>query len=466
MNIIPGSTEFGYDTEIVTRESEPGITEAENAHASAALSNWSLSMDQLESSCSNLEAASLVVAWFGTDLRCGQCEIRPGVESAEKLTDPEIWTVSGIGRGEAHVVSASGGGPAYGGTPSDASVIRAIVDLRNRGLKTVFYPFILMDVSEGNTKPDPYGGTAQPAYPWRGRITASLAPGLPGSPDKTAACAAEIASLVGQAMPTDFTAAEQTVTYGGPAEWSYRRMVLHYAKLCAAAGGVDAFLIGSELRGLTTLRDGQTGFPFVAALVALAAEVKAILPTAKVSYAADWSEYFGYHPGDGSGDVYFHLDPLWASSNVDFIGIDNYMPLSDWREGRQHTDYVAANGSIYDLDYLKANIAGGEGFDWYYASGADRQQQIRSPISDGAYGKPWVFRYKDLKSWWSNPHVNRPGGVEAASPTGWVPRSKPFWFTEAGCPATDKERTSPMPSSMPNRPKAWFPISRTGSAMT
>ena len=29
-------------------------------------------------------------------------------------------------------------------------------------------------------------------------------------------------------------------------------MVLHYAKLCALAGGVDAFLIGSELRGLTT----------------------------------------------------------------------------------------------------------------------------------------------------------------------------------------------------------------------
>ncbi len=36
-------------------------------------------------------------------------------------------------------------------------------------------------------------------------------------------------------------------------------MVLHYAKLCAAAGGVDAFLIGSELRGAddAALGDGH-----------------------------------------------------------------------------------------------------------------------------------------------------------------------------------------------------------------
>ena len=27
----------------------------------------------------------------------------------------------------------------------------------------------------------------------------------------------------------------------------------------------------------------------------------------KVSYAADWTEYFGHHPQDGSGDVYFDV---------------------------------------------------------------------------------------------------------------------------------------------------------------
>ncbi|MGH6907510.1 MAG: baseplate megatron protein TIM-barrel domain-containing protein, partial [Aestuariivirga sp.] len=69
--------------------------------------------------------------------------------------------------------------------------------------------------------------------------------------------------------------------------------------------------------------------------------------------------------------------------------------------------------------------------------------QTRSAITDGAYGKPWIFRYKDLKSWWLNPHYDRPGGVEAVAATGWVPQSKPFWFTEAGSPAIDKGTNQP-----------------------
>ena len=69
---------------------------------------------------------------------------------------------------------------------------------------------------------------------------------------------------------------------------------------------------------------------------------------------------------------------------------------------------------------------------------ADRAAQARTPITDGAYGKPWVFRYKDLASWWSNPHYDRAGGVESGAPTAWVPESKPIWFTELGCPAVDK----------------------------
>src|SRR5262245_58368010 len=63
-------------------------------------------------------------------------------------------------------------------------------------------------------------------------------------------------------------------------------------------------------------------------LVDLAADVKAILgPATKVTYSADWSEYFGHQPPDGSGDVYFHLDPLWSSADIDAIGIDVYWPL-------------------------------------------------------------------------------------------------------------------------------------------
>lgn len=65
VNIIPGSTEFGYDTTIVTRSNGSGTTESENANVSAERTDWSLSMDQLQGTCRNIEAASLVVAWFG-----------------------------------------------------------------------------------------------------------------------------------------------------------------------------------------------------------------------------------------------------------------------------------------------------------------------------------------------------------------------------------------------------------------
>jgi hypothetical protein len=318
--------------------------------------------------------------------------------------------VAGINRAAAHVVSTFEGKPAYGGTPSDGSIVRAIEDLRERGLKIVFYPFMLMDV---------------PGYPWRGRITCD-----PASADKTAAAATQVQNFVGTATP-------------GPSEWSYRRFILHYANLCASAGGVDAFVIGSELRGLTTLRSSATAYPFVAALVALAAEVKAILPAAKITYGADWSEYFGHHPQDGSGDMFFHLDPLWASPAIDMIGIDNYLPLTDWRDGENHLDRLAGTTSIYNADYLKSGIAAGEGFDWYYADETARDNQVRTPITDIAYGKPWVFRNKDLKSWWSNAHYDRPLGIEAAMPTGWVPQSKPIWFTEVGCPAIDKGSNQP-----------------------
>ena len=443
LSIIPGSTEFGYDTTAVTRNVSAGVTASENGHVSASSSDWSVSLDQLQANCKNIDAASLVVAWFGDDLRCGQCKVQPGVDSANKVTSPYDWQVSGIGRSAARLVSQVGGQSAFGGTPSDASVIRAIQDMRARGLKVMFYPFILMDVPAGNVLPDPYGATAQPTYPWRGRMTASIAPGRVGTPDKTAAAATQIASFVGTATPAQFIISGNTVNYSGPAEWSFRRMVLHYAKLCAAAGGVDAFLLASEMVGLTTLRSSANTYPFVEALQTLAIEVKAILPGAKISYGADWSEYFGHQPRDGSSDVYFHLDPLWAASSIDFIGVDNYQPLSDWRDGNAHLDYAAGTRSIYDRNYLKNRMASGENYDWYYASQTERDAQTRSPIVDGAYGKPWVYRSKDFLNWWKNQHFNRPAGVQSGTPTAWVPQSKPIWFTEAGCPAIDKGTNAP-----------------------
>ena len=107
--------------------------------------------------------------------------------------------------------------------------------------------------------PDPEtGGTGQPAYPWRGRITCDPAPGQPGTPDKTRAATARSRRSSARRRSGDFDDNDGEIDYSGPEEWGYRRMVLHYAHLADAAGGVDAILIGSELRGLTTLRSATS----------------------------------------------------------------------------------------------------------------------------------------------------------------------------------------------------------------
>ncbi|MEM8843227.1 MAG: glycoside hydrolase/phage tail family protein, partial [Pseudomonadota bacterium] len=309
----------------------------------------------------------------------------------------------------------------------------------------MMYPFILMDVPAGNGLFNPYDGTAgQAAFPWRGRITASIAPGQAGSPDQTPAITTEVGAFFGTVAATDFTVEAGGVTYAGPAEFTLRRFVLHCAALAAAAGGIDAICIGSEMRGLTTLRSDRTSYPAVDEFRALAAEVDTLLPGAQIGYAADWSEYFGHQPDDGSGDAIFHLDPLWADPVIDFVGIDDYTPLSDWRHETTHLDRQDGAASVYSLPYLNANIEGGEYYDYFYADELARSVQDRTPITDGAANEPWVFRPKDIRNWWSNPHHNRVAGVRDTNATGWVPGSKPVWLTETGCPAVD------LGGNMPN----------------
>ena len=403
--VIPGTGEYALATTPVSFRRNLGQTEWINMNAPSGASDFTTSIDALDAELPNCNAVSLVVCWFGDDLRASQCRIRPKVEQNLEDGAEMPWRVSGLTRASADVITEVDGRPVYGGTPADSAVIEAIADLRSRGKSVMLYPFLLMEILSGNGLPDPWSEAAdQPELPWRGRITGDKALGVPGSTDRSAANATAAAAFFGTAKASDFAVAPGSVGYAGPTEWTYSRFVLHLAALCAAAGGVEAFCIGSELRGLTQMRD-EAGFPAVDKLVALAAEVRLILPEAKIGYAADWSEYFGFHPQDGSDDVYFHLDPLWADENIDFVGIDNYMPLADWRDGATHLD--ASWGSSYNLDYLQSNIEGGEGYDWYYPSQEAREGQIRAPITDGAGGTDWIFRYKDIRNWWSNLHVER-----------------------------------------------------------
>jgi hypothetical protein len=425
VTLIPGATEFGYETSPVVRVLGPGQSAPENRHVTSTASNVIASLDDLQATCPNLERVAIVVAWFGSDLRAGTCIVRPGVDNAIKVTSGGTWSVAGLSRAGAYVVSTVDGRPSYGGTPSDDSLRHLITELKARGLKVTLYPFLMMDIPPDNALTDPWTGAAsQPAFPWRGRITCHPAPGESGSPDGTETAATQVASFF---------------SGGGAGGWNYRRMILHYASLAVSCGGVDAFLIGSELKALTRVRSAPGVYPAVTALATLASDVKAVVGAdTVVTYGADWTEYGSHVVGD---EVRFPLDPLWASDAIDAVGIDYYAPLSDWRDDAEHLDASVAS-SIHDRDYLASNLDGGEAYDWYYASDAARAAQERSSITDGL-DKPWIYRAKDLWKWWANEHVERVDGVELGSTTAWAPQSKPIWLTEVGCPAVDKGANQP-----------------------
>ena len=107
------------------------------------------------------------------------------------------------------------------------------------------------------------------------------------------------------------------------------------------------------------------------------------------------------------------------------------MPLSDWRDG----DGPCRRGGGVDLRSrlserqrrrrrgLRLVLCRRRG---------PRRRRIRTPIVDGAYGEDWVFRYKDLVSWWSQAALQPAGrgqgggadGVAAAVEADLVHRAR------------------------------------------
>ena len=139
---------------------------------------------------------------------------------ATKTTTPSAWVVNGVSRAAAYLVSRDAEDrPAYGGTPTDFSVVQAIQELKARGLRVTFYPFLLMDVPPGNTLPNPYS-TMPPA------LASRNTPGAAGSPvprlralqarsTRPPAAATQVAAFFGAATPGNFACRARGVT--GPA---------------------------------------------------------------------------------------------------------------------------------------------------------------------------------------------------------------------------------------------------------
>lgn len=382
ITMIPASGEFAYDTiiqkkidgeEVEGSFIQRGKQQEINQNSHLGEADAIVSLNQMATELPNIEWVSVVVGWFGNSLDAGDCIIKPAVEYVTGGdTTPDQWSVGSFNRGTAHAITHIDDRPIYGGTPSDASIVRYVTTLRERGYKIMFYPFIFMDV-EGK--------------PWRGRITGT---------------STEVADFF-------------TKTNG------YNAFVQHYAALLN--GKVDAFCIGSELIGLTKVHDGAYNFTGVSALVDLAESVKTTLGSSvKVTYAADWSEY--HHTTGG----WYNLDPLWASSSIDVIGIDAYFPLTD----------APQNG--YDKQAIIDGWESGEGYDWYYT---DEERTTKASLAP-------EYAWKNIEWFWLNEHIN-PNDIE----TDWVPMSKPVWFTEFGFPSVD---------GCANQPNVFYDPSSTESA--
>ncbi|MEM7319185.1 MAG: host specificity protein, partial [Pseudomonadota bacterium] len=145
VSIIPSTGEYALATGQQNYTDGPGSFWPANMNMATGQSDFTRSMQTLAEELPGCQAASLVVSWFGNDLRCGSCEILPKIERrvADGHTMP--WQVAGLTRATASEIAKVDGEPVYGGTPTDQSVIEAIRHLKATGKRVMFYPFILME---------------------------------------------------------------------------------------------------------------------------------------------------------------------------------------------------------------------------------------------------------------------------------------------------------------------------------
>lgn len=396
--MIPGAGEFVYGTQITSKQdgyfdawqggafTPSGDKKYINMHNYEGKADALVAVDQALDVLPNLEWVAIIVTWFATSTDAGACEIIPKVEfQGTTQVLPQDWSVAGYTRSTAQVVLKFDlETPTYGGTPSDHTVVQLVDHLKAKGLNVMLYPMPFVDTITPVPKP------------WRGRIEPANA--------------------------TD-AASWFTKTNG------YNGFITHYANL--VKNKVDAFVIGSELIGMTGYSDTSGNYPAVNQLVSLAATVKGIMgASTDITYAADWSEY---HSTDG----WFNLDPIWASPNIDFVGIDSYFPLTEDLPQIQITEELIT-------EYWEK----GEGWDYFW--NGDRTVQT-------SYGGDPTYAWKNLEHWWNSTHTN-----PDMSTTGWTAKMKPVWFTEFGFPSVDGCANQPNVFYDPTSSESFFPRGSKG----
>ena len=183
VNLLPATGEFTYDTVAYRgqRAQPPGRAAADqHLRKSGCISypDMELSVDQLSPPSPAAPPSPSFARWFFNSDTCRRlpnlslddvCQQSAGNRSIANAFQfwngvewaNDHWRVSGLTETSVYLIPISriNGSYAYGGTPSDQSIVRCIEYLKSRGLRVVFYPFLLGDIPG--------------SYPWRGRIAYS-----------------------------------------------------------------------------------------------------------------------------------------------------------------------------------------------------------------------------------------------------------------------------------------------------
>ena len=91
--LMPGTGEYTLATEPVYYSDGPGSQWPANLNSPSGKTDFETSMEMLREEAPACDAASLVVSWFGGDLRVNECELRPKMESARSKAAicPGAW---------------------------------------------------------------------------------------------------------------------------------------------------------------------------------------------------------------------------------------------------------------------------------------------------------------------------------------------------------------------------------------
>jgi hypothetical protein len=454
VNIIPGSGEFAYDTitqyksniaqfrkfQIIDQKKERINNNTESSDADAIVA-----LNQMQKTLPNLKYVSVVVSWFANSLDLKNCQIYPAVEGHEYTTSPDEWGVKNLTRSQAKIVTKdANGNPIYGGTVSDQSLVRYLQKLRSSGYKVILYPMLFLDLKD---------------KPWRGRIKGSagdvekfFGSGGKSSPmennnDNSGSQIKSVMATPHAVIPAQAEIQEELENNNTNSKtptvntFSYFEFITHYATL--TKDYIDGIIIGSELKGITSIFNPTKIYPAVDKLIELSNIVRQIIEPKNIqtntqtrnkiiTYAADWSEY---HSVNGE----YNLDKLWSSDNINVVGIDAYFPLTD----------IKSYSYTPKLNEIMNGWTSGEGYDYFYENG-NRDKKI--------YYKSPEFAWKNIQYWWENEHINSTDKVKST----WKSKMKKIWFTEYGFPSIHAATNMPNVFYNPESSDGGLPVNSNG----